>query len=127
MTSSIRSTLLTPLAFVLLAFLFTACSRPSRVGIYHTVGSEDKFRMTLEVREGGKAVFSTRSNLGSAEMDKTVNATMAIADGRWTEDKGALVVTGKLGAGKEVVYRFLVAPTGELFWETNGARFVRAK
>lgn len=127
MISPIRSTLLKPLALVLLALFLTACSRPGRVGTYQTVGSEDKFRMTLEVREGGKAVFSTRSNLGNAEMDKTVNATMAIADGRWTEDKGALMVTGKLGGGKEVVYRFLVAPTGELFWETNGARFVRAK
>lgn len=116
---------------LLVVLLFTAflagCGRPSVTGTYQSVGSEDKFRMTLDVREEGKATFATQSNLGNSDLDRAVKSSMAIPEGRWKIENGVMIVTGTLGDGNPAVYRFLMAPNGDLFWEKNGARLARTK
>ena len=110
---------------VLVAFLFAACSRSGVVGTYQTVGGEDKFNMTLEVREDGRATFFTRSNRGDGKMDIVLQTTMSIAEGRWTKDGPVISVTGIQGDGKPGTYRFVRQENGDLLWEKNGARFVK--
>jgi hypothetical protein len=116
-----------PIFILLFALIFAGCSRPSVNGLYQSVGSEDKFRMSLEVADGGRAKVTTRANLGSAELDRAVESTMSIADGRWTKDGGTLLVTGTQADGKPVTYRFAVQENGDVVWEKNGARLVKAR
>ena len=119
-----RFTFLSSLSLALAALFLSGCGQPKVAGVYKTIGSEDKFQMTLELQEGGKARLSTKTNLGSKALDDTTSATLSIPDGRWTATKEAVIVTGTLG-GKPAEHRFLIAPTGELFWEKNGAKFSR--
>lgn len=111
---------------VLLATLFlAACSRPLD-GVYQTQGSEDKFRMTLEIRADGAAKFGTRANLGNPELDRAVEGVLTIPEGRWTRDRGEIAISGRRGDGKMVTHRFTLNANGELIWKENGARFVKA-
>ena len=121
-----RRSFLSALALIALALVLSGCGRKSMAGTYQTVGSEDKFRMTLVLQDGGKAVLTTHSNLGNKQMDDAAQATMSIPDGRWTATNEAVTIKGTLG-GKMTENRFLIAPTDELFWEKNGAKFVRTK
>src|SRR5215211_669273 len=115
------------IAVVLFALILAGCSKPSVNGVYQSVGSEDKFRMTLEVADGGRAKFATRSNLGNLDLDRAVESTMSIADGRWTREGQNLLVAGTQPDGKSATYRFLVQGNGDLVWEKNGARLIKAK
>jgi hypothetical protein len=111
---------------LLLAIILVGCSR-SPEGLYQSVGSEDKFRMTLDIGHGGQAKFTTHSNLGNPQMDRTVESTMSLTSGKWVSDGANLVVTGQLAEAKPVTYRFLAQKNGDLVWDKNGARFVKAK
>jgi hypothetical protein len=114
------------IALLVFALLFAGCGRPSINGLYQSTGSEDKFRMTLEVASAGKAKFTTRANLGSPEVDRKIESTMSIADGRWKREGATLLVAGTQGDGKTVTYRFVVMENGDLIWDKNGARLVKA-
>ena len=114
---------LTPLLLVL---LLAGCSR-SPDGIYQSVGSENQFRMTLELAGGGKAKFTTRSNLGDARVDRSIEASMSLPTASWKKEAAAIVVTGTGADGKAVTYRFAQGNNGELIWDRNGARLVRSK
>jgi hypothetical protein len=111
---------------LLLAIILVGCSR-SPEGLYQSVGSEDKFRMTMDLGSGGVAKFTTRSNLGNPELDRAVEASMSLTSGKWAKEGTNLLVTGQSPEGKPVTYRFLSQPNGDLVWEKNGARLVRAK
>ena len=117
----IKHTLL--LLFTLLLF---GCGR-SPNGLYQTVGSEDKFRMTLQISSGGQAKFITRSNVGNPEVDRAAESTMSIDSGRWTADGPNVVVTGAARDGKALTYHFVTQENGDLIWQKNGARFVKSK
>ena len=111
---------------LLLAIILVGCSR-SPEGLYQSVGSEDKFRMTLDLGHGGQAKFTTRSNLGNPQMDRTVESSMSLTSGKWVKEGANLVVTGQSAEGKPVTYRFLGQENGDLVWEKTGARLVKAK
>ena len=111
---------------LLFALVLVGCSR-SPEGLYQSVGSEDKFRMTLDLGNGGIAKFTTRSNLGNPEMDRAVESSMSLTAGKWVKDGASLVVTGQIANGKAVTYRFVSQKNGDLVWEKNGARLVKAK
>ncbi len=115
-----------PLFALLLLVLLAGCGRPSAVGIYRTVGSEDKFLMILEIRSGGIAKLTTRSNLGRPDLDQAVQATMSFDNAKWIQEGEAIVVSGAISEGKPMVYRFERQPNGELRWDKNGARFVKS-
>jgi hypothetical protein len=115
------------IVFVLFALLFAGCGRPTISGLYQSVGSEDKFRMSLEVVNGGTAKFTTRANLGNAELDRALESTMSIRDGRWTKDGVTLLVAGTQGDGKTATYRFVIQENGDLIWDKNGARLVKTR
>ena len=111
---------------LLLALLLAGCSR-SPDGVYQSVGSEEKFRMTLELAYGGKAKFTTKANLGDAKLDRSVEASMSLPTAVWKQDAAAIVVTGNGPDGKPMVYRFARQKNGDLVWDRNGARLVRSK
>ena len=111
---------------LLFAFALAGCSR-SPAGLYQSVGSEDKFRMTLDLAKGGTARFTTRSNLGNSELDRAVESSMSLDTAKWAAQGPNLVVTGTAKDGKSVVYKFLTQPNGDLIWEKNGARLVKSK
>ena len=112
---------------VLLATIFlVGCSR-SPNGVYQSFGSEDKFQMTLELRENGDAAFVTRSNLGNPGLDRAVESSMSLASGKWSKQGANVVVNGAAKDGKTVSYRFVTQPNGDLVWEKNGARLLKAK
>ena len=111
---------------LLFAFILVGCSR-SPEGVYQSVGSEDKFRMTLDVGNGGLAKFTTRSNVGYPEVDRAVESSMSLSTGKWVKEGANLVVTGQAVDGKAVTYRFLSQKNGDLVWDKNGARLVKAK
>jgi hypothetical protein len=113
-------------ALLFIAFL-AACSRPSLAGIYQTRGSVDKFRITLELRPDGKAVFATHSNLGNAQIDQTTQTLLTIPNGRWNAEQGQVILQGARGDGKTVTERFALQENGDLIWTQNGARFVRTR
>ena len=115
-----------PILFLLLALVFAGCGR-SPTGLYQSVGSEDKFRMTLELGSGGQAKFTTRSNLGNPELDRAVESSMSLDSARWTNEGANFFVTGAAKDGKQVTYKFLGQENGDLVWEKNGARLVKAK
>jgi hypothetical protein len=108
------------------AFILAGCSR-SPNGVYQSVGSEDKFRITLDVGGGGLAKFTTRSNLGNPELDRAVESTMSIPSARWTKEGANLIVSGTTVEGKAASLRFLGQENGDLVWEKNGARLARSK
>ena len=110
----------------LLVLLLVGCGR-SPSGLYQSVGSEDKFRITLDLASGGKAQFTTRSNLGDPRLDRAVETSMSLPSGVWKVDGPAIVVSGADAKGTPVVYRFVQQQNGELIWEKNGARLVKAK
>lgn len=89
------------------------------------MGSEDKFRLTLDMKNGGTAAFSAFSNLGNKELDTAVQTSMSLPNGRWAQDGNAIVVTGAQPDGKQVTYRFARQPNGDLVWEKTGARLVK--
>ena len=66
-----RFTFLSSLSLALAALFLSGCGQPKVAGVYKTIGSEDKFQMTLELQEGGKARLSTKTNLGSKALDDT--------------------------------------------------------
>src|SRR5687768_12586366 len=99
---------------LLLTVIVAGCSRPSVAGLYQSVGSEDKFRMSLEVADGGRAKFTTRANLGSAELNRAVESSMSVADGQWKKEAATLLVAGMQGDGKSVTYRFAIQENGDL-------------
>lgn len=111
---------------LLLAFTLAACSR-SPGGVYQSVGSEDKFRMTLELGDNGQARFITKSNLGNPALDQSVEAEMSIPTARWAQDGQMVAVVGASKGGKSLTYRFVVQKNGELIWDKNGARLVKTK
>lgn len=115
-----------PLFPLLVLVLLTGCGRPSAVGIYRTVGSEDKFLMILEIRDRGLAKLTTRSNLGRADLDQAVQATMSFDNAKWIMEGETIVVTSMSNEGKPMVYRFERQSNGELRWDKNGARFVKS-
>ncbi|MGH7959554.1 MAG: hypothetical protein ACREH8_21450 [Opitutaceae bacterium] len=90
---------------LLLALLLAGCGR-APTGLYQSVGSEDKFRMILEIGSGGQAKFTTPSNLGNVELDRAVESSMSLDNARWTKDGGNVLVTGAAKDGKSVTYRF---------------------
>ena len=109
-----------------LALAFAGCGR-SPGGMYQSVGDEDKFRMTLVLGSAGKAQFATRSNLGNPELDRAVETSMSVENGQWTREGPKVVVTGTARDGKALTYRFQTQENGDLIWEKNGARLVKAK
>lgn len=111
---------------LLLAFTLAACGR-SPGGVYQSVGSEDKFRMTLELGDNGLARFTTKSNLGNPTLDQSVEAEMSVPSAKWAQDGQMIAVVGTSKGGKSVTYRFIQQKNGELLWDKNGARLVRAK
>ena len=115
-----------PLAILLLTLLLIACSR-SPDGLYQSVGSEDKFRMTLDLSGSGQAKFATHSNLGNAELDRAVQGSMSLSAGTWKKEGANIVVVGNGADGKAITYRFVQQKNGDLIWDKNGARLVRAK
>src|SRR5687768_4543642 len=115
-----------PILFLLFAVLLASCGR-SPTGLYQSVGSEDKFRMTLELSGGGQAKFTTRSKLGNAELDRAVESSMSLDNAQWKSEGANLLVTGAAKDGKTVTYKFLAQQNGDLAWEKNGARLVKSK
>jgi hypothetical protein len=111
---------------LLFAFILAGCSR-SPHGVYQSFGSEDKFLMTLHVVEGGQARFATRSNVGNPGVDRVVESSMSVDNARWTKDGAVLLVTGTAKDGKAAAYRFQIQKNGDLIWDKNGARLVKAK
>lgn len=115
-----------PLLALLFALILAGCSR-SPTGLYQSVGSEDKFRMTLELSNGGAAKFTTRSNVGNPEVDRAVESSMSLTSAQWSQEGANLNVTGTAQDGKTITYRFLGQENGDLIWQKNGARLVKAK
>ena len=113
--------------FLFLALLFASCSRPSLAGRYETRGSEKQFKVTLDLRADGQGSFAAASNLGNPQLDRSVEAVMAIPAGKWVNEQGELVLTGNRADGKTQSHRFAVQANGELIWKQNGARFYRAQ
>src|SRR4051812_29723538 len=113
------------LLFVLCTFALFACSRSSPAGAYETHGSDDKFKMGLELRDNGTGQFVTRSNVGDPRVDRAAEALMTITDGRWSRDGQQLVLTGKRGDGKVATFKFAIQENGDLIWTENGARFAK--
>jgi hypothetical protein len=111
---------------LLFAFILAGCSR-SPHGVYQSFGDQAKFLMTLDVLEGGQARFTTRSNVGNPQVDRTVEATMSVDNARWTKDGAILLVTGTARDGKAATYRFQIQKNGDLIWDKNGARLLKAK
>jgi hypothetical protein len=83
--------------------------------------------MSLELANGGQAKFTTRSNLGNIELDRAVESSMSLDNARWTHEGATFLVTGAAKDGKQVTYKFLSQKNGDLVWEKNGARLVKAK
>jgi hypothetical protein len=115
-----------PIVILLFTLILAGCSR-SPHGIYQSFGDQDKFLMTLDVLEGGQARFTTRSNVGNPEVDRTVEATMSFDNARWTKDGAILLVNGTTKGGKPATYRFQIQENGDLIWDKNGARLIKAK
>jgi hypothetical protein len=115
-----------PFLVLCLALFLVGCGR-SAGGIYQSVGSEDKFRMTLDLNRNGEAKFNTRSNLGNPELDRSVETSMSLTNARWSQEGANLVVSGAAKDGKSVTYRFIAQQNGDLIWEKTGARLVKAK
>ena len=115
-----------PLLVVYFALILTGCGG-SPSGVYQSFGSEDKFKMTLDLGGNGEAKFTTRSNLGNPELDRAVESSMSLAAARWSKEGQNLIVKGEGKDGKAVTYRFLSQENGDLVWEKTGARFVKAK
>jgi hypothetical protein len=115
-----------PLLVLFFALILIGCGR-SPGGLYQSVGSEDKFRMSLDLGGNGEARFVTRSNLGNPELDRAVESSMSLAAGRWSKEGANLIVKGELKDGKSVTYRFVSQENGDLIWEKNGARLVKSK
>lgn len=115
-----------PLLVLCLALMLVGCGR-SPGGLYQSVGSEDKFRMTLDLSRNGTAKFTTRSNLGNPELDRSVEAAMSLTSAKWSQDGANLIVTGVAKDGKSSSYRFVTQQNGDLIWDKNGARLVKAK
>jgi hypothetical protein len=109
-----------------LALLLAGCGR-SPDGLYQSIGSEDKFRMTLDLAAGGKAKFTTHANLGNGELDRAVEGSMSVPTGSWKQEGTAIIVTGTGAKGMPVSYRFVQQKNGELIWDRNGARLVKTK
>ena len=109
-----------------LALILVGCGR-SAGGLYQSTGSEDKFRMTLDLGRNGEAKFTTRSNLGNPELDRSVEAAMSLTNAKWSQDGANLIVTGMAKDGKSSSYRFITQQNGDLIWEKTGARLVKAK
>ena len=118
--------MLKSLLVLLVALTLVGCGR-SPAGVYQSVGSEDKFRLTLELADGGQAKFAARSNLGNPVLDQSVEATMSIPSARWTQDGPLVSVVGAAKDGKTLTYRFATQKNGDLIWDKNGARLVKAK
>ncbi len=116
-------------AFPALLFLvLAACGRPLPIGYYETRGSDSQFKMRVELREDGRAQFTTKARLGNPQLDQSVEATMTLADARWAVEKGEVVVTGNRTSDKKTtVHRFVIDATGDLVWKENGARFYKSK
>jgi hypothetical protein len=114
------------LFLLLFTVALVACSRPALTGRYQSQGSEDKFKMVLELADAGAAKFVTKANLGDPKLDRAVEATMGIPSGRWTKEGGEIAVTGPRGDGKPMTHRFFIQENGDLIWKENGARFVKA-
>jgi hypothetical protein len=115
-----------PFLLLCLALLLAGCGR-SPGGLYQSVGSEDKFRMTLDLGRNGEAKFTTRSNLGNPELDRSVEAAMSLSNAKWSQHGDHVVVTGLGKDGKSSNYRFIAQQNGDLIWEKTGARLVKAK
>jgi hypothetical protein len=111
---------------LLFALTLAGCGR-SPSGVYQSVGSEDKFRMTLELADGGQGKFTTRSNLGNPALDQSVEASMSIPTARWTQEGPVISVVGASKEGKSLTYRFASQKNGDLIWDKNGARLVKNK
>lgn len=111
---------------LLLAFTLAACGR-SPGGVYQSVGSEDKFRMTLELGDNGQARFTTKSNLGNPTLDQSVEAEMSIPAAKWAQDGQMVAVVGASKGGKNLTYRFQQQKNGDLIWDKNGARLAKSK
>ena len=111
---------------LLFAFILAGCSR-SPHGVYQSFGSEDKFLMTLEVIEGGQARFTTRSNVGNPKVDLAVQSSMTVDSARWIKEGKTLVMNGTAKDGRAVTYRFQIQKNGDLIWDKNGARLLKAK
>ena len=118
--------MLKPITLLLLLFIVAGCSR-SPAGLYQSVGSEDKFRMTLELLDAGQARFTTRSNLGNPTLDRSVESSMSLSTAKWTREGKTVLVTGAAQDGKSITYRFASQENGDLIWVKNGARLVRAR
>ena len=118
--------MLNRLPLLLLALVLSGCGR-SPAGLYHSIGSEDKFRMVLELADNGEAKFTARSNLGNPELDRSVESSMSLTNGRWKREGAAVVVAGTAKDAKPITYRFSRQQNGDLIWEKNGARLVRAR
>ena len=114
-------------AVLLFSLLFAACSRPSLAGRYETRGSEKQFKMTLELLTDGQGKFATAANLGNPQLDRSVEASMSIPQGRWTKERGEIVLGGNRGDGKPIAHRFAVQENGDLIWTEKGARFYRTQ
>jgi hypothetical protein len=111
---------------LLFTIILAGCSR-SPHGIYQSFGDQEKFLMTLDVLEGGQARFTTRSNVGNPEVDRAVESSMSVGNARWTKEGASLLVTGTANDGKAATYRFQIQKNGDLIWDKNGARLVKAK
>jgi hypothetical protein len=111
---------------LLFVFMVAGCSRNPH-GAYRSFGSEDKFLMTLDVVEGGQARFTTRSNVGDPNVDRVVESSMTVDNARWIKDGEILLVTGTAKDGKAASYRFQIQKNGDLIWDKNGARLVKAR
>ena len=44
--------------------------------------------MVLELREGGRGKFATSANLGDPQLNRGVEATMSVPEGKWAMDGG---------------------------------------
>ena len=115
-----------PIVILLLAVILAGCNRAPH-GAYQSFGDQDKFLMTLEVLKGGQARFTTRSNVGNPQVDRAVESSMSVDNARWTRQGEILLVTGTAKDGKASAYRFQIQKNGDLVWDKNGARLVKAK
>jgi hypothetical protein len=52
---------------------------------------------------------------------------MSVPAGAWKQDGAAILVSGNGSDGKTLNYRFVRQKNGELIWDKNGARLVKAK
>ncbi|MSU48730.1 MAG: hypothetical protein EXS37_06535 [Opitutus sp.] len=83
--------------------------------------------MMLELRKDGGGKFATAANLGNPQMDRSVEATLTIPEGKWLQESGELVLTGNRADGKPTAHRFTLQENGDLTWKQTGARFYRSR